>query len=393
MASSLEGHNALQVTNPCLGLAEVISQTQLQRTYTVCVGDHSCECSHFMVQSGGVCKHLEATALVCPFTVDMRRDTARHLNGSGSLRSIQSSHGRMYEISAIASEHVTFVCNVDSSFCSCPDWNAGHGRTCCHLLAAAELTEGRRSAESVLQHAADTGEEEPLVVRRSFPQNTPAASAMVSPDLSQKLQAELVSLRQYETKTAALQSKAPLSEAHKAALGLCRSMASKLHTLDSASLDEVLPMLQQASAIVDALAPKLLPTLRVAQKGDARKDSDHIHKPLFKGRKRPAAAIASAQQVLKKGRTAAALLPGNGDAGRASKTAAAERIISRARASRRSSLSPTGAALPKFVANKPQGRPHTAVRLCHQLLLSGILKLLLDRALGGRGHNCTKCWH
>ena len=77
--------HALQVTDPALGLAEVVSQTALQRTFTVCLGDHGCECSFFTWQSGAISKHVVAAAVLCPFTLDMREATARHLISCGRL--------------------------------------------------------------------------------------------------------------------------------------------------------------------------------------------------------------------------------------------------------------------------------------------------------------------
>lgn len=253
--------HALQVTDSALGWAVVVSQTDLQRTFTVCLGDHSCECSYFTGQSGAICKHVEAVAVLCPFTLDMREATARHLISCGRLRPIKSSHGCMFEVGALANDQVTYVCNTDSGFCSCPDWNA-HQRMCCHLLAAAQQqsTDGRRPAYNLLQLAAHAGKE-PIIVRRCFPQKAAAGGGAVSAEFSSSMQTELLELRQFEARTAVAHSRAQLSEAHKATLSLCRNIGGKLHTLDSAVVDEVLPLLQRASTIVDMMAPKLLPTL------------------------------------------------------------------------------------------------------------------------------------
>lgn len=365
--------HALQVTDPALGLAEAVSQTDLQRTFTVCLGDHSCGCSYFIGQSAAICKHVEAVAVLCPFTLDMREATARHLISCGRLRPIKSSHGCMFEVGTLANDRVTYVCNTDSGVCSCPDWNA-HERMCCHLLAAAEQqsTDGRRPAYYLLQLAAHSAKK-PIIVRRCFPQNAATGGGAICAEFSSSMQTELLDLRQFETRTAAAQSRAQLSKAHKAALSLCRNIGSKLHTLDSAVLDEVLPMLQRACAVVDMLAPKLLPTLRAAQKGDARKDSDRTHKPLFPNRKRPAAAIACAERTLKRGKPAPAQLPSNLEAAPSSRNAVAERIVRKAPKQSIQRASPGGSAAPlKLVASKPQGRPHKAVPSLRSCLVAVI---------------------
>ncbi|BDA41191.1 hypothetical protein COCOBI_01-8460 [Coccomyxa sp. Obi] len=68
-------------------------------------------------------------------------------------------------------------------------------------------------------------------------------------------------------------------------------------------MERLLPLLQDAAAVVEELAPKMLPTLRTAQKSDARKDSDRSHKPLFPNRKRQAATIATATDAFERGRS------------------------------------------------------------------------------------------
>ncbi len=89
-------------------------------------------------------------------------------------------------------------------------------------------------------------------------------------------------------------------------------------------MERLLPLLQQAAAVVGELSPKMLPTLRTAQKSDARKDGDRSHKPLFPGRKRPAATIATAANALERGRSVVQRQRG------AARNAVAERIVKRA---------------------------------------------------------------
>ena len=321
-AKSLLG--ALQVTNETLGLTEVASQQQLDKTYMVCVGDHSCECSAFGEQSGTVCKHLEAASRKCPFTLNMRAAAARHSLNCSSLQPLKSSqHGHMFEISAMAAEGVKFVCNLDSSFCSCADW-APNARQCCHLMAAAAHPSSRhhKAACALEEHQSSAGGE-PIIVRRCFPENADSSSPAYAHTVSQRLEAELEVLRQYQTATVA-QSRTVLTEQHKAALGLCRNINGLFHTLDSAAMERLLPLLQKAAAVVEELAPKMLPTLRTAQKSDTRKDSDRSHKPLFPSRKRSAATIATAANALERGRSVVQRQRC------AERNAVAERIVKRA---------------------------------------------------------------
>ena len=47
------------------------------------------------------------------------------------------------------------------------------------------------------------------------------------------------------------QSKKVLTEQHKAALGLCRKIDSMVHTLDTAAIERLLPLLQHVAAVME----------------------------------------------------------------------------------------------------------------------------------------------
>lgn len=329
------------------------------RMYTVCLGDHSCECEH-MQQQSGVCKHLEALALECSFTHSMRQVTAAYLLKQGKLQpdssdDTASDDSGLFTCNSIAADGITYTCSAYSSFCSCLDWSL-HGGTCYHLLAVAEhpaLTS--RQSISDLATSVDGESCAAIPVRRAFPEQQPAMGITAGSQIitGAGMQAELDMLLKSATREGAAKGRSELSEDHKQCMRVLRHLSSSLAALDRAAVEEILPLILQAQAIKERCAPAYLPTQRVAQKQDARQDKDRTHKPLF-NRKRKQLGNAEGPSAPKK------RVPANGANGRS----AGDRLVAAAiaHARKQPQSRSAGGATKRFVPVQPQGRPSTSVR-------------------------------
>jgi|YelNatPaOPRAMG01_1025707.scaffolds.fasta_scaffold48531_2 hypothetical protein len=351
-------HVQLKVSNKALGLAVVARQTDPTRMYTVCLGDHSCECE-YMQQQSGVCKHLEALALECSFTHKMRQVTAAYLLKQGKLRPADSgdtasNDSGLFICNSIAADGITYTCSAYSSFCDCLDWSL-HGGTCCHLLAVAEhpaLTSEQSISD--LATSVDGQSSAAIPVRRSFPEQQPAMGITTGSQIisASGMQAELDMLLKSATREGAVKGRSELSEDHKQCMRVLRHLSNSLAALDRAAVEEILPLLLQAQAINERCAPAYLSTQRVAQKQDARQDKDRTHKPLFH-RKRKQQGNAEGPSAPKKKVAAAA----NG-------RSAGIRIVAAAiaHARKQPQSKSAGGATKRFMPMQPQGRPSTSVR-------------------------------
>ena len=344
------------------GMAAAVSQAEQLVSYSVCVGDHSCECEAQQEQPQNVCKHLEAAAQLSPFSNSMRAHTAARLLEAGHVKLAGSASNGLYRARSMASSAIVFTCNLLDQYCSCPDWHR-HGRACAHLIAARRLSSPAEEPQQEQGSHADAAES--IKVERSFPRQepVPGSSGCNEASLHAELRMLLGAMRGGQSRAARRGDTEKVKEMKR----LCREVAAVSSSLDAAVLEELLPQLRHLAATAGNFAPAFADQRRIARVGDKRKESDRTHKPLFDRRVRRAAAAAGSpdqQQGATLMREIAASV------GADSRTRVAARTLTaaatQAARGRRSSTA-AAASRTAFVSNKPHGRPSVKVLSCHHL--------------------------